>query len=142
MEPNFEKFNLNKILEFISDHADEATKIFKAELSMPNIKMKTMGGKTFWDTLATYNGYKLQQNQITRHARILDKDNYRIAWGTVNGMQMVLRRIDDMANEFSHTKRVVDIKEDLEAIKQLYDEGILTTEEYNEQKAKLLSHTR
>ena len=48
---------------------------------MPNIQMPTMGGKVFWDTKRHKNGYKLQVNYFTGHARILNEDDERIAWG-------------------------------------------------------------
>lgn len=48
---------------------------------LPNLPIKTMGGKMFWDTLDRRNGWKLQQNLITGHFRILDQDNMRQAWG-------------------------------------------------------------
>ena len=50
--------------------------------SMPNIKFYTLGGHVFWNTLASKNGYKLQQNIFTRHCRILDSEDMRIAWGS------------------------------------------------------------
>lgn len=53
---------------------------------MPNIKMPTMGGEVFWDTKKTSDDYKLQVHRITGHARILDSDDYRVAWGDYNTM--------------------------------------------------------
>ena len=48
---------------------------------MPNIKFPTMGGEVFWTDLAEYNGWRVQQNSFTKHCRILDPENIRIAWG-------------------------------------------------------------
>ena len=39
--------------------------------SMPNIETSTAGGKVFWDTLASYEGWKLQRNKLTHHCRTL-----------------------------------------------------------------------
>lgn len=52
-----------------------------------NIPLKTMGGKTWWNTIRSYNGWKLQQHKITKHCRILDPENYRRAWGNVREMK-------------------------------------------------------
>jgi len=74
--------------------------ILNKELSMPNIPLKTMGGHVFWTTLAEANGWKLQQNMVTHHARILDDDNTRIAWGTINGMQKAFERFDELQMKY------------------------------------------
>ena len=47
----------------------------------PNIPTKTLGGKTFWNTLESKRGWKIQQNFFTEHYRILDPENIRHAWG-------------------------------------------------------------
>ncbi len=52
-----------------------------------NIEMPTMGGEYFWKDIETINGYKLQKNIITGHARILNAHNDRVAWGSVEGMK-------------------------------------------------------
>jgi len=41
-------------------------------------KEKTMGGYIWWKNLSEYNGYRLQQNAISQHFRILDTHNYRL----------------------------------------------------------------
>ncbi|GAB0170468.1 helix-turn-helix transcriptional regulator [Lysinibacillus sp. CTST325] len=41
-------------------------------------KEKTMGGYIWWKNLSEYNGYRLQQNVISQHFRILDTNNYRL----------------------------------------------------------------
>jgi hypothetical protein len=37
----------------------------------------TVGGKVFWTNVKVVGGWKLQQNQITGHYRILDTDEWR-----------------------------------------------------------------
>ncbi|MCI9186449.1 MAG: hypothetical protein HFF34_02925 [Oscillospiraceae bacterium] len=69
-------------------------------MSLPNIPMPTMGGEVFWDTLAEYKGWKLQQNEFTKHCRILDADNVRRAWGTKNGMIKALDSIKMLAERY------------------------------------------
>lgn len=49
---------------------------------LPNIPTNTLGGEVFWKTGRIKNGFKLQKNMITRHFRILDSSNRRIAWTT------------------------------------------------------------
>ena len=102
-----------------------------------------LGGHTFWDTLAEYNGYKLQQNLITRHARILNSDDVRIAWGTVNGMKMTLERMAEMSNKYTNKesqnkKNITDVEQELLSAKKLLDNGIISSEEFNTIKKKLL----
>nr|MCR4892085.1 hypothetical protein [Lachnospiraceae bacterium] len=77
-------------LEFIANAPELAQKVLDQALSLPNIPTPTMGGEVFWDTLAEVKGWKLQQNMITRHARIIDQNNVRHAWGTINGMYKAL----------------------------------------------------
>lgn len=110
---------------------------------MPNVPTKTLGGHTFWDTLVEYNGYKLQQNLITKHARILDSDDVRIAWGTINGMKKALERKveipDEYANkDFQNRKKITSIEQELSSAKKLFDNGIISSEEFNTIKKKLL----
>lgn len=39
---------------------------------------KTMGGYVWWKDLQLFNGYRLQQNVVSKHYRILDGENRRI----------------------------------------------------------------
>lgn len=39
---------------------------------------KTMGGHIWWNEIGTWQGYRLQQNTISNHYRILDANDYRI----------------------------------------------------------------
>ena len=48
---------------------------------MPNIELPTLGGLIFWNNLVESNGWRIQQNKITGHCRVLDSDNVRRAWG-------------------------------------------------------------
>jgi hypothetical protein len=85
--------NIFKELDTHSNKAHELLNILDMEISMPNIPFPTMGGEVFWNNIAKYNGWNLQQNMITHHARIIDKNNVRIAWGTINGMTKALDRM-------------------------------------------------
>lgn len=91
-----------KILSSGSKLGSEFLKILDSEISMPNIPMKTMGGHVWWITIAECNGWKLQQNTFTHHARILDNTDRRIAWGTINGMDKVLDRLINMSKKYSY----------------------------------------
>ena len=128
-----------KALNFLLDHPELAKEIFDSELSMPNIPTRTMGGNVVWTTLAEVKGLKLQQNQITHHARILNADNVRIAWGTVNGMQKAVRRIANISEQLIDEKVIHEIEPELLSIKSMLDKGILTQEEFDAQKKRLLS---
>jgi hypothetical protein len=60
---------------------------------MPNIEMQTMGGKFFWKELASFHGWKLQENTVFGNCRILNPDDVRIAWGGKSAMERAFERI-------------------------------------------------
>lgn len=132
-----------KVLSSNNKQAKEFLGILDAELSLPNIPMPTMGGKVFWTNIAEYNGWKLQQNMVFKNARILDSNDVRIAWGTINGMQKVLdRMIENMQKykepETSSEERIRAMQE-IKQLKELADMGAISQSEYQEKKTKLLS---
>jgi hypothetical protein len=89
-----------KILS-VSNNVEDFLNILNKEISLPNIPMPTMGGKTFWTTLCEYNGWKIQQNMFTKHCRILNSDDVRIAWGTKNGMISALKKYAYLQENYS-----------------------------------------
>lgn len=141
---DFSKDTTKKAFDFLLKFPEEGMKLLNSELCLPNIPMPTMGGHTFWTTLCHYQGYKLQQNQFTHHARILDSNDVRIAWGTVNGMKMTIERMANLSAQYSNNrsnsqKSIVDVEDELITIKNLFDKGILSKEEFDSQKSKILS---
>ena len=61
--------------------------------NMPNLPLPTMGGHTFWNNLAVEKGWKVQQNMLTHHVRILDDNDVRRAWGSEEEMMKLFRKI-------------------------------------------------
>lgn len=88
----------------LATHPEALTDIMKildSELSMPNIPLPVVDGGVFWQTLGECNGWKLQQNTVTKSARILNSDNVRIAWGTINGMEKALDRMIEYLQKYN-----------------------------------------
>jgi pimeloyl-ACP methyl ester carboxylesterase len=50
--------------------------------SLPNIKVKTLGGVQFWGDVSFFHGWHIQHNTFTGHYRLLDGNDVRHAWGT------------------------------------------------------------
>lgn len=72
-----DKSILQKTLEVISDHPEHLKEI----QGYFNIDFPTAGGEVFWHELAEYHGWRFQENNITRHIRLIDPSNFRRAWG-------------------------------------------------------------
>jgi len=135
------------VLKALSQGAEqgvELLKILDAELSLPNIPLPTMDKEVFWDNLAEYKGWKLQQNMITRHARIIDSNNIRIAWGTINGMMKVMDRMVACLHKYDEPKMSseerVALMQELKQLKELLDIGAITEDEYNSKKKEIMKN--
>lgn len=72
------------------DVAGQTAEILDAELTeeesmaafnLPNLRTPTMGGKQFWTDHLWRQGWRIQQNALTGHCRLLDPHNVRHAWG-------------------------------------------------------------
>ena len=108
-----------------------------ADMPLPNIPAKAKEESKVWHTLTEYNGFKLQQNVVTQHARILDSNNIRIKWGTMEGMDKAFDRMIERMEK--NRKAVTEVAEGhetmiakLKEIKDLNEQGIITDEEYEE----------
>ena len=62
-------------------------------LHMPNIPFYVMDAGIFWNTIGRHGEYKLKQNTITQHCRIIDGNNIRRAWGSEEAMERLLEKI-------------------------------------------------
>jgi hypothetical protein len=51
------------------------------ERIFPNLQTPTMGGKQLWTDFQWRGGWRIQQNVLTKHWRLLDANNVRYAWG-------------------------------------------------------------
>lgn len=48
-----------------------------------NIAWPTMGGSQFWTDVRLHGDWRIQRNALTGHYRLLDPDNVRHAWGSL-----------------------------------------------------------
>ena len=89
---------INKMMKKLTSEDDAEAKKMLHELltnwSNANIKFPTMGGEVFWVNLVECDGWKLQQNTLTEHIRILDAGNNRVAWGDLDDLKMLLSESD------------------------------------------------
>ena len=132
-----------EILEAFSlgaEVSDDLMKIIESESSLPNIPFPTMGGLVFWRNIAEFNGGKFQQNMITQHARILDSNDVRIAWGTVDEMSRIMEKMTAhlRAKKSLEKHENFCIMETIKKLKELLDMGAITQEEYKSKKAELM----
>lgn len=67
-------------------------------MSFINIPTATMGGKVFWETLKSKNGWKLQKNIFTHHYRIIDPGNIRRDWDT--DVEKISRAFDVFTGDY------------------------------------------
>ncbi len=49
---------------------------------LPNLETPTLGGKQLWGDTFVFAGWRIQENLVTGHSRLLDPDDVRRAWGT------------------------------------------------------------
>lgn len=64
----------------------------KKALSLPNIPAPTLGGKQFWTDHAWRRGWKIQQNVVTSHWRLIDDRRVRQAWGSLEACEQALAK--------------------------------------------------
>ena len=59
----------------------------------PAAGIKTLGGRQFWGDLRFFHGWRLQQNVLTGHHRLLDPADHRHATGTREACEAALERV-------------------------------------------------
>lgn len=60
-------------------------------------KVKTLGGNMFWNEIAKKGKFRVQQNVISQHFRILDDSDYR--WYSTFEEEDVMNRFQELTNE-------------------------------------------
>jgi hypothetical protein len=56
----------------------------------PNFPTATLGGQQFWSDDLVLRGWRIQQNALTGHYRLLDDKDFRRAWGTFDECRAAL----------------------------------------------------
>lgn len=57
------------------------------------LAMKTLGGRQFWGDVQFFHGWHIQQNVFTKHYRLLDSNDNRHAWGSLDECKSALAKI-------------------------------------------------
>ena len=78
--------------------ADELATDMLPELPKFNIDSKTLGGMQFWGDVAFFRGWRIQHNVFTSHYRLLDPDDVRRAWGTLEECRQALEKFKRQQN--------------------------------------------
>ena len=66
----------------------------EVEVTHPNLTFKTLGGRQFWGDVQFFHGWRIQHNVLMKdHYRLLDADDMRHAWGTLDECRQKLAEI-------------------------------------------------
>ena len=61
-----------------------------------NLALPTMGGKQIWTDSFYHDGWRIQENALTGHFRLLDPQNVRRAWGDYEDCHKAYARINGL----------------------------------------------
>ena len=59
-------------------------------VAMPNLPFPTLGGKQFWTDRRWRAGWRIQQNAVSGHFRLISPANLRFAWGNLSACEKSL----------------------------------------------------
>ncbi len=125
-----------------SDISRDLMQIIKKESEslLLNIPLPTMGGKIFWEDIVECNGWKLQQNLIFQNARIINKNNIRIAWGSLKDMMSLMNKLLEHIHNQKLTEKQENfsIMQEIKNLKELLDNGTITQNEFQQKKDELM----
>jgi len=65
----------------------------EAIVPKPRLGTKTLGGRQFWGDRFFWRGWKIQQNVVTGHHRLIDKQDFRFASGSFDDCHAKLKKI-------------------------------------------------
>lgn len=60
---------------------------------MPNVKLPTLGGKQFWADVHFFHQWRIQRDVLTGHHRLLNPENQRELWGTLDACRSRLAEV-------------------------------------------------
>ena len=78
---------------------EEASGSVMVPQTRTNVDFPVVDAGFWWDMVAETNGWKLERNKITGHARILDPNQVRKAWGTLEDMTNSFRKVRDQLRD-------------------------------------------
>lgn len=82
---------------FAEEPNPEPARDLPAQLAgWPNLVMKTWGGTQFWTDELVFHNWRIQRNVYSEHYRLLDDQNYRRAWGS---LEDCLARFEQLKKE-------------------------------------------
>lgn len=72
-----------------------------------NLKLPTLGGKQVWTDHRWWYGWRIQENLLTGHWRLIDDRNIRHAWGTREACEKELNRVVEQSPKDAPEKVVI-----------------------------------
>ncbi|MEW4487835.1 hypothetical protein AB1L42_07110 [Thalassoglobus sp. JC818] len=78
---------------FWGDSLPEISTLIPGKLQMPQFDSKTLGGRLFWGDVRFFRGYRIQQNVLTEHYRLLDPFDVRRMSGSREDCERALEEI-------------------------------------------------
>ena len=87
-----------------SKETDESEKKISSRF---NLAVKTAGGTQLWTDHINRGGYRIQQNVLTTHWRLLDANDVRQAWGTRAHCESILDEMSPAPQTADKPKHVV-----------------------------------
>lgn len=79
--------------EMEESRAEEIQEIDARASNIPNPANKTMGGRQFWGDLTFCHGWRIQQNVLSGHHRLLDPEDHRVASGSREDCDSALQQV-------------------------------------------------
>jgi pimeloyl-ACP methyl ester carboxylesterase len=81
-------------LSFLTNRAARTVAQTIAPSERPwNLKAPTFGGTQVWADVWYFHQYRIQKNVLTGHHRLLDPNNFRMAWGSLEQCQEKLAEV-------------------------------------------------
>ncbi len=59
-----------------------------------DVALPTLGGRQVWGDVEAHAGWRIQENAVTGHFRLLDPDDWRHAWGSLADCQAALVKVE------------------------------------------------
>jgi pimeloyl-ACP methyl ester carboxylesterase len=75
---------------------DDAFARFAESIPDKALEMQTLGGRFFWGDVLHFRGWRVQQNVLTKHYRLLDPDDKRFFSGT---LESCVARLEEIKKE-------------------------------------------